>query len=77
MLNKKVSFEINFLAKYKLPVLHCFPKVGSCYGSDFEDWYRMYPNKEAKNPLEMTSDKNVQDDLKAFYKAKEQIYNHK
>lgn len=44
---------------------------------DFEDWYRMYSNKTTKSPMDMTSDKQVQDDLKAFYKAKEQIYQHK
>ena len=41
---------------------------------DFEDWYKMYAKNEAKSPLDMTSDKQVQDDLKAFYQARDKIH---
>jgi hypothetical protein len=79
-LKGKYQEKYNQLKVLKAEIDRLRNQIDRCWKQlqkDFEDWYRMYPNKEAKNPLEMTSDKNVQDDLKAFYKAKEQIYNHK
>eukprot|EP00343_Euplotes_focardii_P003615 CAMPEP_0205811890 /NCGR_PEP_ID=MMETSP0205-20121125/16170_1 /ASSEMBLY_ACC=CAM_ASM_000278 /TAXON_ID=36767 /ORGANISM="Euplotes focardii, Strain TN1" /LENGTH=127 /DNA_ID=CAMNT_0053091673 /DNA_START=227 /DNA_END=607 /DNA_ORIENTATION=+ len=40
--------------------------------NDFKEWHHMYGKSEGKAPMDMTADKQVQDDLKAFYKAKEQ-----
>lgn len=42
--------------------------------TDFEDWYKMVNKYQAKDVKEMTSDKQVQDDLKAFYQARDKIY---
>ena len=42
--------------------------------ADFSEWHQSYGKATSKAPMGMTSDKQVQDDLKAFYKAKEQIY---
>jgi len=41
---------------------------------DFENWYKMYTNNDTKNPLGMSKDKQVQDDLKAFYEARDKIH---
>jgi hypothetical protein len=43
---------------------------------DFEDWYKMYDKKDLKSTMGMTKDKQVQEDLKAFYQARDKIHNN-
>ena len=43
--------------------------------NDFNAWYKvMQKQQTAQNPMEMTTDSKVKEDLQAFYKARDQIY---
>lgn len=40
---------------------------------DFDAWYKVM-QKQPQNPLQMTSDPGVKEDLQRFYQARDQIY---
>ena len=76
-LKKQYQEKYIALKEFKAEIDRLRHQIDRCWNQlqkDFEDWYKMYSKNEGKSPLDMTSDKQVQDDLKAFYQARDKIH---
>lgn len=80
-LKKKYHDKYNKLKVLKAEIERIRHQIDRCWeqlNKDFEDWYKVCAQKSAtKSPMDMTTDKQVQDDLKAFYQARDKIHNGK